>query len=202
MMQLVAKMVATCHQANSDLITRFLTQLLFNRTLSNSSFCVLSVFSLESPVSLFLKSLNKIHCDKSMNDRAEGNEAINNSVVESEEMRFERLSRELDALVGSIPNFRRIGSSEVIDNSTMERLYGVLEYLQADIAEQAARDRRERAKHERPAELRNFETLRTFHMLVDDESTHASRQIAAEYASLINKGNFSTPRQSLSFRRN
>ena len=37
MMQLVAKMVATCHQANSDLITRFLTQLLFNRTLSNSS---------------------------------------------------------------------------------------------------------------------------------------------------------------------
>ena len=137
-----------------------------------------------------------------MNDRVEGNEAINNSVVESEEMRFERLSRELDALVGSIPNFRRIRSSEVIDNSTMERLYGVLEYLQADIAEQAARDRRERAEHERQAELRNFETLRTFHMLVDDESTHASRQIAAEYASLINKGNFSTPRQSLSFRRN
>ena len=107
--------------------------------------------------------------DEAMNNSA----ASNNSVVESEEMRMERLSRQLDALVGSIPNFRRIRSSEVIDNSAMERLSRDLEWLKADIAEEkAAKIRRERAEHERQEELRKFETLTTFHMLVDDESTH------------------------------
>ena len=107
--------------------------------------------------------------DEAMNNSA----ASNNSVVESEEMRMERLSRQLDALVGSIPNFRRIQSSEVIDNSAMERLSRDLEWLKADIAEERERDiRRERAEHERQEELRKFETLRTFHMLVDDDSTH------------------------------
>ena len=121
--------------------------------------------------------------DEAMNNSA----ASNNSVVESEEMRMERLSRQLDALVGSIPNFRRIQSSEVIDNSAMERLSRDLEWLKADIAEERERDiRRERAEHERQEELRKFETLRTIHMLVDDESTHTHRQIAAEYASLLN----------------